>query len=212
MPNETVYLGLSHSVCPRKPKCPQRDGSGEMLQMLSSIIRTVQRWRKKWLGLKVMIEKKIAAHKVDISATGGGDRVPLQCHLKVTEHKHWSVVKKSMKGTHLKTPNRWKMERNSMLFVTATKTRDHPLMESHQTLCQWVLRPQSLSSLHFEVSYMLVKFHNCILQNESGESKPKEWEKKHTQINLSALNMIRVAMRGWRMERRSFLEEMAGEV
>lgn len=32
--------------------------------------------------------------------------------------------------------------------------------------------------------------------NETGESKPKEPQQKHTQINLSALNMITVAIRG----------------
>lgn len=50
--------------------------------------------------------------------------------------------------------------------------------------------------LHFDVSYMFVKFHDCILQNETGESKPKEPQQEHTQINLSALNMITVAIRG----------------
>lgn len=56
----------------------------KMLYTLSPILRTVAKVKEKCLGLTVLTKKRISAHKGDISATAGG-RVPLQCHLKMTE-------------------------------------------------------------------------------------------------------------------------------
>lgn len=70
-----------------------------MLQMLSPLIKTVEKVKEKWLSLKVTTKinklKKIP-DKRDISATEGG-RVPLQCHLKLTEEQQ-SLER--LKGIH----------------------------------------------------------------------------------------------------------------
>lgn len=70
----------SHLFCPRNPKCPQHEGRGEMLQMLSAITRTVEKGEEKKMAWSESDDrKKIAAHKLDIGAPGGGT----ECHFSV---------------------------------------------------------------------------------------------------------------------------------